>query len=144
TYEFENIPAETAAYLAERVPLAPGAEILGITQDRLTEKTFLSELGVGISTFAAVDDEFSLEWALGKIGRPAILKTRRFGYDGKGQLRIGPDDDPAAAWRKFTASPAIIERVVLFEKEISVVAARSWNGTFVAYDIPENEHEDHI
>src|SRR6266508_3890819 len=77
TYEFENVPAETAAFLGERLPLAPGPEILAISQDRLTEKSFLSELGVGVAAFAAIDDEFSLEWALNKIGRPAILKTRR-------------------------------------------------------------------
>jgi 5-(carboxyamino)imidazole ribonucleotide synthase len=144
TYEFENVPAETAAFLGERVPLAPGAEILAISQDRLTEKSFLSELGVGVAAFAAIDDEFSLEWALNKIGRPAILKTRRLGYDGKGQVRIAEGDDPGSAWTKSGGAPSIIERSIDFEREISVIAARSWDGTFVVYDIPENEHENHI
>jgi 5-(carboxyamino)imidazole ribonucleotide synthase len=144
TYEFENVPAETAAFLGERLPLAPGAEVLAITQDRLTEKSFLSELGIGVAPFAAVDDEFSLEWALGKVSGPAILKTRRLGYDGKGQLRIEAGDDPAAVWVNFGGAPSIVERVVAFEKEISVIAARGWDGAFAAYDVPENEHEDHI
>jgi 5-(carboxyamino)imidazole ribonucleotide synthase len=144
TYEFENVPAETAAFLGERLPLAPGAEVLAITQDRLTEKSFLSELRVGVAAFAAIDDEFSLEWALNKIGRPAILKTRRLGYDGKGQIRIGNGDDPASAWAKSGGSPSIVERLIDFEQEISVIAARSWDGAFVAYDIAENEHENHI
>jgi 5-(carboxyamino)imidazole ribonucleotide synthase len=144
TYEFENVPAETAAFLAERRPLAPGAETLAITQDRLTEKAFLSELGIDIAAFAVVDDEFSLEWALGKVGRPAILKTRRLGYDGKGQVRIAPGDEPSEMWRRSGGSPSIVERVISFEKEISVIAARGWDGTFVAYDVARNEHENHI
>jgi 5-(carboxyamino)imidazole ribonucleotide synthase len=144
TYEFENVPAETAAFISQRLPLAPRAEVLAITQDRLREKTFLSGLGIAVSPFAAVHDEASLERALARIGRPAILKTRRLGYDGKGQLTIAPGDDHTRAWATSGGSPSIIERVIPFAKEISVIAARTSDDTFVAYDLPENEHENGI
>ena len=93
TYEFENVPAATAAYIAERKSLAPSADALGIAQDRLTEKSFIADLDIAIADFAAVDGMDSLEWAINKIGRPAILKARRFGYDGKGQSGGGRGDD---------------------------------------------------
>ena len=144
TYEFENVPAATAAFLATRVPVAPGVFALETAQDRVTEKTFIASLGVPVAPFAAVDDIESLETALGTIGRPSILKTRRFGYDGKGQTRIDSDTSAAAAFAEIGQSPAILEGFVRFDKEVSVIAARSWDGSIAVFDVPENHHEHHI
>lgn len=144
TYEFENVPVATAEFLAARVPVHPGASALGITQDRLAEKTFVSRLGIEVAPFAAVDDEASLEIALAEIGRPAVLKTRRFGYDGKGQVMIREGDDPASAFAAIGRNPAILEGFVPFEREVSVVAARAEDGRFAAYEVTENEHRHHI
>jgi 5-(carboxyamino)imidazole ribonucleotide synthase len=142
TYEFENVPGGTAAFLEDRVPLAPGSLALRTAQDRLVEKTFIAELGIPVAPFAAVQDEASLAAAVDTIGRPAILKTCRLGYDGKGQVRLGPD--AAASWAEIGRKPAILEGFVSFEKEISVIAARGWNGAVAVYDVPENEHRHHI
>jgi 5-(carboxyamino)imidazole ribonucleotide synthase len=144
TYEFENVPAQTAAFLSPRRPLAPGSEVLAIAQDRLLEKSFVSKLGIRIADFAQVDDEAMLADALAKIGRPSILKTRRMGYDGKGQVAIAGESDAEAGWRNLGQSPSILERKINFVREISVIAARGWTGDFVAYDVPENDHENHI
>lgn len=144
TYEFENVPAETAAFLETRVPLAPSASALRTAQDRILEKTFIARLGIPVAPFAEVSDLASLESALDRIGTPAILKTRRFGYDGKGQVKIGPGTSPAAAFAAIGQSPAILEGFVAFDKEISVIAARGWNGEVAVYDVPENHHENHI
>jgi 5-(carboxyamino)imidazole ribonucleotide synthase len=144
TYEFENVPGETAGFLETRTMLAPSARILQIAQDRLAEKHFLREQGIAVAPFAAVDDETSLHQAIEKIGRPAILKTRRFGYDGKGQFKIGTLAKPDAAWAEIGKVPAILEGFVDFDKEISVIAARGWDGRAVVYDVPENEHRNHI
>jgi len=142
TYEFENVPGETAAFLETRVPLAPGAMALKTAQDRVVEKQFIAGLGINVAPFAAVFDETSLAGAVEKIGRPAILKTRRLGYDGKGQVKLGPD--AAASWAEIGQQPAILEGFITFEKEISVIAARDWNGAVAVYDVPENEHRNHI
>ena len=144
TYEFENVPAETASSFAGRVPLAPGVAALQTAQDRIAEKTFISGLGIPVAPFAEVSDLASLESALLRIGRPSILKTRRFGYDGKGQTKITSDKSAAAAWAEIGQSPAILEGFVRFDKEISVIAARSWSGEVAVYDVPENHHENHI
>lgn len=144
TYEFENVPAETAAFLSRLKPLAPGAEALATSQDRLTEKTFLAKIGLTTALFAAVDDQESLEKAVAGIGRPAILKTRRFGYDGKGQITIKADTSLDKAWAGIGGRPAILEGFVAFEKEVSVIAARGWDGAIAVYDVPENRHADHI
>ncbi|MGH6821262.1 MAG: ATP-grasp domain-containing protein, partial [Methylocella sp.] len=98
TYEFENVPGETAAFLETRVSLNPSAHALRIAQDRVEEKTFIAGLGLPVAPFAAVSDEASLDAAIAKIGRPAVLKTRRFGYDGKGQTKIAAGISAAAAW----------------------------------------------
>lgn len=144
TYEFENVPAETAAILGRLKPLAPGAEALATSQDRLVEKTFLAKIGLATAPFAAVDDPAGLEKATARIGRPSILKTRRFGYDGKGQITIKADTPLDQAWATIGAKPAILEGFVDFEKEVSVIAARGWDGSIAVYDVPENRHADHI
>jgi 5-(carboxyamino)imidazole ribonucleotide synthase len=144
TYEFENVPAETASFLELRRPLRPGARALTITQDRLTEKSFVAGLGIATAPFHAVSSEASLEAALNVIGRPAVLKTRRFGYDGKGQVLIGSNVDPRDALASIGRAPAILEGYVNFSREVSVVAARTMDGGFAAYDVCENSHRDHI
>lgn len=142
TYEFENVPGETAAFLESRVVLAPGAAALQTAQDRVAEKEFIAKLGIGVAPFAAVSDDATLAAAVAAIGSQAILKTRRFGYDGKGQVRLGPD--AGAAWAEIGRKPAILEGFVRFEKEISVIAARGWDGAIATYDVPENVHRHHI
>ncbi|GGC64091.1 5-(carboxyamino)imidazole ribonucleotide synthase [Chelatococcus reniformis] len=144
TYEFENVPAATAAFLAGRRPLRPGLTALSTAQDRLVEKSFVAQLGIGTAPFAAVDSVADLEAALTRLGRPAVLKTRRMGYDGKGQAKIGVDDDAAAAFAAIGCAPAILEGFVSFAQEISVIAAFGDGGTFAAFDVCENTHRDHI
>ncbi len=144
TYEFENVPAATAAFLAARTPLHPGARALAVTQDRLSEKSFVADLGLAVAPFRAVDSLADLEAAVAALGRPSILKTRRFGYDGKGQVKIAPDTDLAEAYEAIGRFPAILEGFVPFEREVSVVAARGLDGAFAAFDVCENEHRDHI
>jgi 5-(carboxyamino)imidazole ribonucleotide synthase len=144
TYEFENVPAETAEFLQSRCVLAPSAAALKTAQDRVDEKTFIAGLSIPVAPFAPVAFEKDLTTALKKIGRPAILKTRRFGYDGKGQTKILADTSPAVAWADIGKSPAILEGFVAFDMEISVIAARGWDGTVAVYDVPENHHENHI
>ncbi|GGF60958.1 N5-carboxyaminoimidazole ribonucleotide synthase [Azorhizobium oxalatiphilum] len=144
TYEFENVPLATAERLARHVPVRPGAKALAITQDRLAEKTFVRDLGIGTAPFAAVDDLPGLEAAVTQIGLPAVLKTRRFGYDGKGQITIRPGDDLAAAWETIGRQSAILEGFIAFEREVSIVAARREDDAFAAFDVTENVHRNHI
>jgi 5-(carboxyamino)imidazole ribonucleotide synthase len=144
TYEFENVPAETATFLAARVPVLPDPKILATTQDRLAEKKFVTSLGIGTAPFADVGEAAALTPAIERIGRPAVLKTRRFGYDGKGQLTIKNGTDPQAAWREVGGQPCILEAFIPFEREVSVVAARGQDGAVECYDVTENEHRDHI
>ncbi|ADH90390.1 phosphoribosylaminoimidazole carboxylase, ATPase subunit [Ancylobacter novellus DSM 506] len=144
TYEFENVPVYTADFLARHVPVHPGPHALGITQDRLEEKEFVSGLNIKTAPFAAVHDEAELEAALNRIGRPAVLKTRRFGYDGKGQAIIREGDDAAAKFAHIGRHPSILEGFVPFEREVSIVAARTEDGRFEAYEVTQNEHRHHI
>ena len=146
TYEFENIPAEAAEALAAKAPLHPNAAALATTQDRLAEKAFINDLGIETAPFRAVDTAEDLNRALAEIGRPAVLKTRRFGYDGKGQRMIRAESavDAAAILAEFGGAPCILEGFVPFEAEVSVVAARGADGAFAAYDPCANEHRDHI
>ncbi|MGE0753205.1 MAG: 5-(carboxyamino)imidazole ribonucleotide synthase [Variibacter sp.] len=144
TYEFENIPAETATFLSARKPVLPNPRILATTQDRLLEKTFVNDLGIATARFAEVDGPEELKAALEAVGRPGVLKTRRFGYDGKGQVMIRNGIDPLAAWEEIGGQPAILEAFVPFEREVSVVAARSATGQVETFDVTENEHRDHI
>jgi 5-(carboxyamino)imidazole ribonucleotide synthase len=144
TYEFENVPAETATFLAERAPVVPDPTVLATTQDRLAEKNFLAGLNIATAPFAAVGSVAELSAATAKIGFPAVLKTRRLGYDGKGQRMIGKTDDPEAAWTALARAPSILEGFVAFEREVSVIAARSRDGRVACFDLIENEHRDHI
>ncbi len=144
TYEFENVPGDAAAFLEARCVLAPGSAALKTAQDRVNEKSFIASLDIAVAPFAAVDDEHGLEQALAKIGRPAVLKTRRFGYDGKGQTKIHVNSSAPVAWAEIGKSPAILEGFISFDKEISVIAARGWDGAVAVYDVPENHHENHI
>lgn len=144
TYEFENVPSFAAGFLAARVPVLPDPQALRITQDRLPEKEFLAGLGIPTARFAAVDDGASLAAAVARIGRPAVLKTRRFGYDGKGQALLRAETDLDAAFEEIGRQPAIVEAFVPFQREVSVVAARDRAGTVTCFDVAENEHRDHI
>jgi 5-(carboxyamino)imidazole ribonucleotide synthase len=143
TYEFENVPAATATFLDRLVPLAPNAKALEISQDRLTEKTFISSIAA-VAPFASVESAADLGAAIAKTGSLGVLKTRRLGYDGKGQTRFAAGDEPEAAFAMIGRAPAILEGFVSFEREISVIAARSWSGDIAVYDVPENQHESHI
>jgi 5-(carboxyamino)imidazole ribonucleotide synthase len=144
TYEFENVPRRTAEILAARKPLRPGVLALATTQDRFEEKRFVAGLGIATAPFRAVGGEADLEQALGEIGRPAVLKTRRFGYDGKGQVMIRPETSAADAWRTLRGASCILEGFVPFEAEVSVVAARTAAGEFAAFDLCANTHSHHI
>ena len=167
TYEFENIPTAALDLIEKHVPIRPNRRALAVSQDRLAEKEFLRSLGLATAPFAKVDTEDDLKAALARIGTPAILKTRRFGYDGKGQFRIGFNgpggsgdalagmrDDPAAverlaeaaseAWEHMRDAPSILEGFVDFSLEVSVIAARGMDGSVAAFDPGENVHRDGI
>ena len=144
TFEFENVPTATLAFLETLLPVRPNSRALALTQDRLTEKTFLRDLGLETAPFADVPDVGALARAVRDIGRPSILKTRRGGYDGKGQTMIREGSDLGAVHRALGAGPMILEGFVGFEREVSVIAARSLEGAVVSYDLCENEHERHI
>ncbi len=142
TVEFENVPALTAKSLTDAGAIArPGANALAIAQDRVLEKTFLNDAGVATTPFAAIDNEDDLARAIQIIGAPAILKTRRMGYDGKGQARIATAGDAAAAFASIGRQPAILEAMAPFEREVSLIAARGVDGDFAAFDPCENVHE---
>ncbi len=144
TYEFENVPAAAAMVLAARRPLLPDRKILETTQDRLAEKDFVKQLGIGTADYADVTSAAALRAAIARIGLPAVVKTRRFGYDGKGQAIIRDGDDPDQVWEDLGTRSAILEVFVPFEREISVIAARSVDGHVECFDVTENEHCDHI
>ena len=144
TYEFENVPARTAQVLEAHRPVRPNPRALALTQDRLIEKQFVQSLGIATADFVAVDNAGALARAVAQLGRNSILKTRRLGYDGKGQTQLRDGGDLAVAFRTLGGAPCILESVVPFEKEVSVVAARGLSGEFRAYDVCENFHEQHI
>jgi 5-(carboxyamino)imidazole ribonucleotide synthase len=144
TYEFENVPAASAMILAARRPVLPNRKILETTQDRLAEKDFVRQLDIGTADYADVSSVASLRAAIARIGLPAVLKTRRFGYDGKGQSIIREGDDPERIWEDLATKSAILEAFIPFEREISVIAARSAGGQVECFDVTENEHADHI
>jgi 5-(carboxyamino)imidazole ribonucleotide synthase len=144
TFDFENVPAATAQWLAERVAVFPNPRALEVAQDRLAEKTLFSHLGLGTPRHHAVDSRDDLDVALQKVGAPAILKTRRLGYDGKGQFRLRSASDADAAWQALGGVPLILEAFVPFEREVSVVAARARGGEFRAYPITQNWHAQGI
>ena len=144
TYEFENIPVATVEFLSQRVPVRPGAKALACAQDRINEKTLARRLGAMTADFAEVNSLADLQNALNTVAPPCVLKTRRFGYDGKGQAKILKLEDAAAAWAAMREQPSILESFVHFQLEVSVVAARSVDGEFRAFDVTENEHRNHI
>jgi 5-(carboxyamino)imidazole ribonucleotide synthase len=144
TYEFENVPASAALVLSARRPVLPDRKILETTQDRLAEKDFVARLGIGTADYADVSTAAGLREAIARIGLPAVIKTRRFGYDGKGQAIIREGDDPSRIWAELGTKSAILEAFVPFEREISVIAARSADGEVECFDVTENEHRDHI
>ncbi|MCE4363283.1 5-(carboxyamino)imidazole ribonucleotide synthase [Xanthomonas hortorum] len=148
TFDFENVPAASAQQLAAQVPVFPSAAALAVAQDRLSEKTLFRELGIPVPEFASIDDRAGLDAALVRIGTPCVLKTRRFGYDGKGQFRIRTLADADAAWDALGAQAAkvglIVEAFVPFQREVSVVAVRGRDSEFRAWPLTENWHVDGV
>ena len=144
TYEFENVPADTAEILAEMKPVRPGPGALRIAQDRLREKDFLHSIDVATAQYREVASTEALKRAARDIGPQGVLKTVRGGYDGKGQVAIRPDTDLAAAWREMGAELGILESYVDFICEISVIVARGTGGHWATYVPVENHHAHHI
>ncbi|MBB5221306.1 5-(carboxyamino)imidazole ribonucleotide synthase [Amaricoccus macauensis] len=144
TYEFENVDLAAIDVLAPLVPVRPGRRALEVAQDRIAEKDFLNAIGLATAPYAAIDGTDTLETALEAIGTPSILKTRRLGYDGKGQVRLDAGSSADAAWLSVGKAPSVLEGFVDFEREISVIAARGGDGSVAAFDPGENEHRDGI
>jgi 5-(carboxyamino)imidazole ribonucleotide synthase len=144
TYEFENVPARIADFLGRLKPVLPNHGALAIVQDRLPEKEFVAKLDIATAPFARVDSVADLRSAIDAIGVPAVLKSRRLGYDGKGQAMVKKSGDADESWNAIGKVPAILEKFVPFEREISVVAARGRSSDVVAYEPSENLHRDHI
>jgi 5-(carboxyamino)imidazole ribonucleotide synthase len=143
TFEFENVPTTTIEHL-QKQHIYPNARALATTQDRVVEKNFITNLGLKTAPFAQIDSLSDLETALKHTGTPAILKTRRMGYDGKGQSKIMSPSNASMAWQTIAEQPAILEGFIDFKREISVIAARSRVGEVATYDVCENEHTNHI
>lgn len=144
TFEFENIPDSALDVIEEIVPVRPNRRSLATSQDRITEKDFLTSIGLKVAPYAAVSSQDDLDQAIEKIGVPSILKTRRFGYDGKGQVRLKSFDEARSAYEEIGASPSVLEGFIEFEREISVIGARSVDGDIACYDPGENVHVDGI
>jgi 5-(carboxyamino)imidazole ribonucleotide synthase len=148
TFDFENVPSESAQWLSERVQVFPNPRALATAQDRLAEKTLFQKLGIPVPPFAAIDTREQLDAAIAQIGTPCILKTRRLGYDGKGQFRIKSTADADAAWEALGAQASkvglILEGFVHFERELSVVAVRGRDGEFRTWPLTENWHVDGV
>ncbi|MDJ1017331.1 MAG: 5-(carboxyamino)imidazole ribonucleotide synthase [Paracoccaceae bacterium] len=145
TYEFENVPASALDIIEAEVPIRPNRQALAVSQDRLTEKTFLTDIGLETAPFAPVTtDEATLAQAMAVTGMPAILKTRRLGYDGKGQARIKDRRDATAALDAMDGADAILEGFVPFDREISVIAARGLDDQIACFEPGENVHKDGI
>ncbi|HEM45654.1 MAG TPA: 5-(carboxyamino)imidazole ribonucleotide synthase, partial [Alphaproteobacteria bacterium] len=144
TYEFENVPAAAVRHLAGIVAVHPSPDALTSTADRLLEKRLFRSLGMPTPRFAAVDSERGLRHAIEHVGLPAVLKTRRFGYDGKGQARLHTLADAAPAWRRLGGQPSILEQLVAFDREISLIAVRGRDGTIRFWPPTENRHVDGI
>jgi 5-(carboxyamino)imidazole ribonucleotide synthase len=144
TFEFENVPSATVELLARLKPANPNARALAVAQERLAEKSFISGLGLKTAAFARADTIAELRDALASVGTPAILKTRRMGYDGKGQAKIEQPGDLLRVAERLNKAPAILESFVDFAFEASIIAARGASGTLASYDPPENFHADHI
>jgi 5-(carboxyamino)imidazole ribonucleotide synthase len=144
TFEFENVPAATLAALEGKGICRPGLSVLAIGQDRVREKRFLAEAGVPVAPWAEVSSEAELKDALARIGMPAVLKTTRLGYDGRGQAVLRAMEDVAPAFARLTPKPLVLEAFVPFTMEISAIAVRGADGEMAVYDVVENRHRDHI
>ncbi|NRP11289.1 N5-carboxyaminoimidazole ribonucleotide synthase [Aliiroseovarius sp. xm-m-379] len=144
TYEFENIPTAALDALEALAPIRPGREALRVSQDRIVEKDFLSDLGLATAPYANVESVEDMVAAVAAIGAPSILKTRRFGYDGKGQARLKTTEDADAAFADMQGAPAVLEGFVTFTHEISIIAARGVTGEVACFDPGENVHKDGI
>lgn len=144
TYEFENVPVTSARYLAGRVPVYPPPEALEAAQDRLTEKSLFRDCDIPVPPFAPVEAFADLEEAVDKIGLPSVLKTRRFGYDGKGQWVLRSPEDMEPAWRSLGGVPLILEGFVPFQRELSILAVRNCTGETAFYPLVENHHREGI
>ncbi|MDE2446846.1 MAG: 5-(carboxyamino)imidazole ribonucleotide synthase [Alphaproteobacteria bacterium] len=144
TYEFENVPVAAVTFLEKLKPVRPGSKALRVAQDRLNEKNLARDMGAMTAGFVGVNSQEELRKAVKNVGLPAILKTVRFGYDGKGQAKILNPDDVEPAWAALKGAPAILESFVNFDKEISVICARGVDGQFAAYEPVENVHRNHI
>jgi 5-(carboxyamino)imidazole ribonucleotide synthase len=144
TYEFENVPLDAAAAAEAAAPVRPGPKALAVAQDRLEEKTFIAALGIPVAPFAPVHDPDTLAAALRTIGDTGILKTRRLGYDGKGQIRIASAAELAPAFETLRRAPSVLEGLVPFAYEVSVLAVRGLDGDVRFYDVPANTHKDGI
>ncbi len=144
TYEFENVPAEVAEFLAAHTRVYPPAQALAIAQDRLVEKNFLNTLAIPTPAYAAIDTFEQLVQAMSTIGYPAVLKSRTQGYDGKGQSILKSADNLPAAWKLLEGVPAIVEVFVPFNREVSIIAARNVSGDIVFYPLSENTHRNGI
>lgn len=144
TFEFENVPTQTIEWAAEFCEVRPSANVLHICQHRLREKQFLAGAGLPLPHFAPVTNAAELADALHHIGMPSVLKTAAFGYDGKGQRKIGRREDPVKIWEEFGGGHAVLEQFVDFEKEVSVIVARGVDGRMAAYPVCENIHRHHI
>jgi len=144
TFDFENVPAETAQWLAQRTTVFPNPYALAIAQDRLAEKTLFHEIGLDTPAFATVDSRIDLEKAVDQVGLPAVLKTRRLGYDGKGQYVLRCKSDIEAAWSQLGGAALILEAFVPFDREVSVIAVRSREGEFRHYPLTQNWHANGI
>jgi len=144
TYEFENVPVEAARFLAEHVTVRPGPAALEVAQDRLPEKSLFTDVGLPVPMYAAVHDVVSLHEAIEAVGLPAVLKTRRLGYDGKGQAVIRGHERAEDAWRAVGEVPSILEAHVAFDRELSIVGVRGVDAQTRFYPLVENEHRDGI
>ncbi len=144
TYEFENVPVATTRHLETLVPVRPGTRALEVAQDRLTEKTFIAGLGIPVAPFVDIARPSDIGAALADWKRPAILKSRRLGYDGKGQIGIAPGDDYAAAYAALGGRPAVLEQRLAFVAEYAILLVRGLDGQCAAYDIPANTHRNSI
>ena len=144
TFEFENVPTETAEAAASAAPVRPSGSILHTTQQRIREKSFLREAGLPTTPYREIRTPADLEHAVAELGCPAILKTAAFGYDGKGQVRVESPAGAMDAWSVIGRQEAVLEAFIDFDREISVVAARGEDGSFVHYGATENRHSRHI
>lgn len=144
TYEWENVPVTSARYLEQRVPVFPPPGALEIAQDRMAEKSFFAEHGIPTPPFQAIDTRAELDTAVAAIGLPAVLKTRRFGYDGKGQYVIRTAREVEKAWDRLGGVPLILEGFVPFEREVSIIAVRARDSAKAFYPLVENHHKDGI